>query len=176
MEEGSALQLRTLDVEDVAAVLRIQAQCYGVELVESGAVFVRRLQTGSHCSLAAVQGGELLAYLAAYWSLPGRVTPFNGDFGEHADSERLGESSVLYLHDMAVSPAAKGRRLGSRMVDSLRASARARGIRRSALVSVQDSRSFWEQQGYAVAPVGDAVEQAHLSSYGADAVYMVATL
>lgn len=169
-KDRSAIELRELSVDDVDAVLKIQMQCYGDQLIESDQVFVRRLQTDGHCSLAAVHDGEMLAYLAAYWSLPGLITPFNGDFGDYHDP------SVLYLHDMAVSPTASGRGLGHSMVEMLRSVAGKRGVRHSALVSVQGSRSFWEAQGYRVFPVRNAVARAHLSSYGPEAVYMVAAI
>ena len=114
-----------------------------------------------------VQGGELVAYLAAYWSRPGAITPLNGDFADYDDA------SVLYLHDMAVSEAAAGQGLAGRMVQALKAQARARGVQRTALVSVQGSRLYWERQGYAVQSVTNAVQQQHLDSYGEGALYMV---
>mgnify|MGYP003346451563 CR=1 FL=1 len=50
---------------------------------------------------------------------------------------------------------------------------RARGVQRTALVSVQGSRLYWERQGYAVQSVTNAVQQQHLDSYGEGALYMV---
>jgi GNAT superfamily N-acetyltransferase len=111
--------------------------------------------------------GELVAYLAAYWSRPGAITPLNGDFAEYDDA------SVLYLHDMAVSEAAAGQGLARRMVQALKAQARARGVQRTALVSVQGSRLYWERQGYVVESVTNAAQQQHLDSYGEGALYMV---
>ena len=167
MSELMPIELRPLGVVDVDAVLRIQQQCYGAGFAEPREVFARRLQTASHCSWAAVQGGELMAYLAAYWSQPGAITPLNGDFADYADA------SVLYLHDMAVAPAAAGRGLARRMVEQARALARQRGIGRTALVSVQGSQAYWERQGYAVEIVKNAAQQQHLSTYGRGALYMV---
>ena len=167
MPELMPIQLRALGAADVDAVLRIQAQCYGADFAESREVFARRLQAVGHCSWAAEQGGELMAYLAAYWSRPGAITPLNGDFAEYADA------SVLYLHDMAVSAAAAGQGLAQRMVQALKAHARERGVRRTALVSVQGSQLYWERQGYAVEIVTNAAQQQHLASYGEGALYMV---
>lgn len=167
MTELIPIQLRPLVAADVDAVLRIQAQCYGEGFVEPREVFVRRLQSAGHCSWAAVQGGEVMAYLAAYWSRPERITPLHGDFACYEDA------SVLYLHDMAVSEAAAGQGLARRMVDAAKAQARQRGIVQTALVSVQGSQSYWERQGYAVSIVKNAAQQQHLASYGGDAVYMV---
>ena len=160
-------QLRPLLVADVDAVLQIQAQCYGPDFVEPREVFARRLQMAGQCSWAAVHEGEVLAYLAAYWSHPGMVTPLNGEFADYADA------NVLYLHDMAVSPTAAGQGLAKRMVDAATAMARQRGVMRTALVSVQGSQAYWERQGYAVEIVKNAMQRQHLATYGPDALYMV---
>lgn len=167
MSELLTVELRALGADDIDAVLRIQAQCYGADFVEPREVFARRLQRTGHCSWAAVQGGEVLAYLAAYWSRPGAITPLNGDFAEYSDA------SVLYLHDMAVSTEAAGRGLAKRMVEAAKQQARARGVQRTALVSVQGSQHYWERQGYKVEPVTNAAQQQHLASYGEGALYMV---
>ena len=167
MPESMPIQLRALGVDDVDALLRIQEHCYGADFAEPREVFVRRLRTAGHCSWAAEQGGELVAYLAAYWSRPGSITPLNGDFAEYDDA------SVLYLHDMAVSSAATGHGLARRMVDAAKTQARQRGIERTALVSVQGSQAYWERQGYVVSNVKIAAQQQHLTSYGVGALYMV---
>ena len=60
-----------------------------------------------------------------------------------------------------------------RVVQALKAQARARGVQRTALVSVQGSRLYWERQGYAVESVTNAAQQQHLASYGEGALYMV---
>ena len=167
MSELMPIQLRALGAADVNAVLRIQAQCYGDGFAEPGEVFTRRLQSVGHCSWAAEQGGELVAYLAAYWSRPGAITPLNGDFADYADA------SVLYLHDMAVSSVVAGQGLAQRMVQAVKTQARARGVQRSALVSVQGSQLYWERQGYKADSVTNAAQQQHLASYGEGALYMV---
>lgn len=161
------LQLRPLRADDVDALLRIQAQCYGADFGEPREAFVQRLQSPVHCSWAAVQASTMVGYLAAYWSLPGVITPLHGGFADYVDA------NVLYLHDMAVSPAATGQGVAHALLQAARALARERGIRRTALVSVQGSQAYWERQGYAVAAVADAAQQQHLASYGEDAAYMV---
>ena len=60
-----------------------------------------------------------------------------------------------------------------RVVQALKAQARERGVQRTALVSVQGSRLYWERQGYVVESVTNAAQQQHLASYGEGALYMV---
>jgi len=77
---------------------------------------------------------------------------------------------TLYLHDLAVAPRAAGQGVARRLVGAMLA--RAGGLRHSALVSVQDSRPFWESLGYAVA----AGDPGALATYPADALYMTKSL
>ena len=74
---------------------------------------------------------------------------------------------------VAVSTEAAGRGLAKRMVEAAKQQARARGVQRTALVSVQGSQHYWERQGYKVEPVTNAAQQQHLASYGEGALYMV---
>ena len=157
---------RALGVADVAEVLRIQAQCYGDAYVEGAAVFARRLQAAHHCSWAAHADGALVAYLAAYWSQAGKITPLQGDFAEVA------QPTVLYLHDMAVQPDWAGRGIARQLLQHAVDAARQRGIERAALVAVQDAQPYWERQGFVVCEPADAVQRQHLHSYGPDARYM----
>ena len=166
----AALSVRPLIAADIDAVMRIQRQCYGEHFAEPRAVFLRRLQTAWHCSWAAVRGDEVIAYLAAYWSRPGAITPLNGDFAEYEDA------SVLYLHDMAVSPTAAGQGAAGRLLAAVYQQARQRNIRQAALVSVQGSRTYWERQGFRATQVTDAAQQQHLASYGEGALYMVGNI
>lgn len=161
-----SLHLRALAVSDVAAVLRIQALCYGADYVEGEAVFTRRLQLAHQCSWAAEQGGRLVAYLAAYWSQPGKITPLQGDF------VAAPQANVLYLHDMAVDPAQAGQGIAARLLAAAQAQAQARGVQRAALVAVQGAASYWQRRGFVPSQPRDTLQKTHLGSYGDDALYM----
>ena len=161
------LQLRPLGPQDVPDLLAVQAACYGPGLLEGEAVFLRRLAGPAHCSLALTQAdGTLVAYLAAYRSVAGKVTPLHGDF------EPVPQADTLYLHDMAVRPDHGRRGLAQALVAAACERAQAEGLRGSALVSVQGSQRYWERQGYAVRPLACAVQQQRLAGYGEGAVYM----
>ena len=99
--------VRPLALSDLADLLAVQLACYGEGFVESGEVFARRLASPANCSLVLEQGGAVCAYLAAYRSVRGKVTPLHGDF------EATAQPDTLYLHDMAVLPAHAGQGLAS---------------------------------------------------------------
>lgn len=162
--------VRALEVSDLPGLLAVQLACYGAGFVESGEVFARRLASAANCSLVLKRDGIVCAYLAAYASQQGKVTPLQGDF------ESIAAPDTLYLHDMAVLPSCAGQGLAQALLQPLWAQAVAQGLRHSALVSVQGSQPYWARHGYAVQALASEVQRAHLARYGDDAVYMVREL
>lgn len=169
----SPWMVRPLDAHDVDSLLHVQTICYGDQFLESRDTFAQRLGCAHQCSLGVVRAGEraLKAYLAAYWSNPGKITPLDGEFTPPADS-----TQVLYLHDMSVLPELAGQGVARHLVQHAFAQARRRGLQQAALVSVQGSQAYWERQGFSVCPVIDAQQSLHLETYGDGAVYMTAAL
>ncbi|WP_284336282.1 GNAT family N-acetyltransferase [Comamonas sp. NoAH] len=170
---SSAWIVRPLNSFDVDSLLHVQTICYGNDFLESREVFSQRLSCPHHCSIGVSQKGArtLSAYLAAYWSNPGKITPLDGFFSAPSAGDQ-----VLYLHDMSVLPELSGQGVARHLVAQLFAQARQRGLKQAALVSVQGSQSYWERQGFSVCPVIDAQQSLHLQTYGEGAVYMTAAL
>ncbi len=168
----SVLYVRPLQPHDLPALMAVQRACYGDGFMESTEVFTRRLASPVNCSLALLRDGSLCAYLAAYHSVQGKVTPLHGDFEPPAGTA----PDTLYLHDMAVLPGMAGRGLAQQLLQPLWAQASARGLRHSTLVSVQGSQGYWQRQGYAVQALAHPLQQQRLASYGDGAVYMARAL
>ena len=164
--------VRPLALCDLADLLAVQLACYGEGFVESGEVFARRLASPANCSLVLEQGGAVCAYLAAYRSVRGKVTPLHGDFEPPVGTA----PDTLYLHDMAVLPHLAGQGLPQRLLQPLWEQAMAQGLRQSALVSVQGSEGYWQRHGYVAQPLHQPEQQQRLASYGEGAVYMARTL
>ena len=74
------LEVRSLQPDDLPALMAVQRAAYGDGFMESTEVFARRLASPVNCSLALLLDGALCAYLAAYQSVQGKVTPLHGDF------------------------------------------------------------------------------------------------
>lgn len=162
--------LRPLRASDIPAVLSIQQACYPADIQESEAVIRARFAGfAPFCWVAEDEGGAC-AYLFAYPSRIGKVTPLDADF------VAANEPDCLYLHDLAVAPRAAGRGLGPALVARLLALASTQQLRHSALVSVQDSARFWSRLGFAAHPPLDQPQRRHLASYPIPAVYMVRPL
>lgn len=164
------IQLLTLAPQHLAGLLAVQLACYGAGFVEDSGVFARRIASPAGCSRVLVHGGKVLAYLAAYRSQLGKVTPLHGDF------EVVAAPDALYLHDMAVHPSRAGQGLAQRLLDALTTLAHDERLPWAALVAVQGAQGYWERQGFAVQPLDDAAQRARVAAYGADAVYMARRL
>ena len=88
-----------LTLQDLPGLLAVQRACYGEGYLESAEVYARRLVSPAQCSLVLERESRVCAYLAAYDSVAGQVTPLHGEFVPVA------EPDTLYLHDLAVLPA-----------------------------------------------------------------------
>ena len=162
----SPRRAQALQPAHVPELLALQAACYGGDLLEDAVVYVRRLNSAAQCGLAVCdERGMLLAYLAAYWSVRGAVTPLHGDFAVCAHPD------TLYLHDLAVHRSHAGQGLAQTLLAAAWGQARARGVRHAALVSVQGTAGFWQRQGFMPAST-----TATLTGYGAGALYMTREL
>lgn len=160
------MRLAPMRDDDLDAVLAVQAACYPPAMQEAADVVRARLRSTPDTVLVARDGAGICAYLFAYPSRFGKVTPLGGAFVLPAAPD------TLYLHDLAVAPRAAGQGVARRLVGGLLDGAAARGLRHSALVAVQESRRFWEGLGYGAAD-GDA---AALATYPDGALYMAMTL
>ena len=165
---------RPLQARDLACLLAVQRACYGDGFIEGADVYARRLASPAQCSWVLERDGGVCAYLAAYRSVRGKVTPLHGDFD--AGPQEAPAADTLYLHDLAVLPAFTGQGLAQALLQALWAQARADGLAHSALVAVQGSQRFWERHGYAAQPLACGIQRQRLAAYGADAQYMARPL
>jgi len=122
-------QLRAMQERDIPAVLAIQEQSYAAEVLEDEAVIRSRLATFPQLAWVAEDDEGVCAYLFAYHSRLGKVTPLDGEFCTD------GEADCLYLHDLAVAGRAAGRGIGPALVRHNLQQAGAAQLRYSALVS-----------------------------------------
>ena len=166
--KGQAVALRAMCEDDLAAVWAVQAACYPPPMQEAAALLLARLRAAPSTALVGCVGGAVRAYLFAYPSLLGRVTPLGAPFVPAPAPD------ALYLHDLAVAPGAHGIGLARRLAARLLAEAAASGLGHAALVSVQDSRRFWEGLGFM--EDGGRARCAALATYPGHAVYMTRSL
>ncbi len=165
MTAPAPLAWRPMAEADIDAVERIAGLIHP-SFHERPEVFVERLALFPAGSLIAEATDGPVGYAVAHPWLIGRPPALDTMLGAIPP-----EADCLYLHDVAILPAARGRKLTERLVERLQRLAAGLGLRRLALTSVNATAVMWARYGFAtIAP--DDVLAAKLASYGSDAVYM----
>lgn len=161
---------RAMQSRDLEAVIRIQAEAYTDEILETDDVIRARFAQTPDTSWVVERAGEVCGYLVGYQSALGEVSPWGREFMHKP------ESTALYLHDLAISKSAAGCGLGPLLVNHALMEARQRALRAAALVSVQNSKSFWQKLGFNESAQLDEIQLCNLASYSGPAIYMTREL
>lgn len=161
---------RAMQLHDLVDVIRIQAEAYVDEILETDEVIYARFAQVPDTSWVVERAGEVCGYLVGYQSVLGEVTAWGDEFMHKPTS------TVLYLHDLAISKTAAGCGLGPMLVNHALDEARQRELRAAALVSVQGSKSFWRKLGFNEESQLDEAQQRNLASYSSPAIYMTREL
>ena len=163
------LDWRPMTAADLDAVTGIAAVGFP-DHFEGRDCFENRLALNpSGCFVLADPAGAAQGYLVAY--------PWRSESAPALNTliEAIpAGASVMYLHDLALAPQARGRGLSRGIVERLAGEAKAAGWPALALVAVNDAAPFWEGHGFTVVETPALAET--LSGYGPDARYMVRRL
>ncbi|MFZ6871898.1 GNAT family N-acetyltransferase [Undibacterium sp. Di27W] len=162
--------LRNMQAKDLAAVYQIQSLAYPAEMLEAPVLLASRLAAAPACAWVAEQDHRIVAYLAAYPSVKGKISALGQDFQVAAPA------NALYLHDMAVTPEQVGKGLARAILECALAHARCQGWQYASLVSVQNTRSYWGKLGFQEQTALNAEQVAKLATYMGPAYYMLRAL
>lgn len=147
---------------DLPEVVRIAAAVHPPDLAEAPAVFAERQALYPQGAWMLTRGGTPLGYLLAHPWRTGTIPPLDTPLGVLPAG-----ADCLYLHDIALLPAARGLGAAAAIVAQLAAAAT---YPRLALVAVGGSARFWRGQGFV--PVDRPELAAKLAGYGEGARYM----
>lgn len=161
------MNLRPMQMADVPAVLSVQARCYGPEFIESAQAFAAKLAVVEPlgCCWVAESEGELIAYVVSLPVCQDSFPAWNAPRFEASP-----QATLLYLHDLAVSPAARG--VGGKLVACVMQAAQALGLPEIGLIAVQDSLAYWQRHGFEEPADLPPPIAAKLLSFGAQARYL----
>jgi len=150
-------QVRSMQPQDLAAVFDIQSLAYVSDMVEALPLLAARLQSAPDTAWVAEQDGCIMAYLAAYPSIGGRISALGQAFSPASTP------NALYLHDLAVNPAHAGKGLAQVMIAHAFAYAQRHSWQHVCLVSVQSTLPFWQRHGFVAQTELDPVSYTHLT-------------
>jgi len=161
--------LRTIPDDDWPAIDRIQRASFPATAVESQEVLRSiALHAPEFCLLAETD--VPLAYVLAHPWRPDDLPPIQARLPGLPSG-----ATSLFFHDLAVTPDARGAGLAQRLVEELLAWARRRELTGGSLVSVQDSRRFWERYGFEARPdLTERFRDTVAQFYQVDFVFMTA--
>ena len=163
--DNSAICIAALRPEDLPAALTIQRAAYPPFLVEEAEAFRSRMNLATSYCLAARRGEQLLGYLLAHgWKR--QSPPALG--AVLADG---GPNEVLFIHDLAVSPAGRGLRVGQRLVTRAFELAVQDGLHSAELIAVEGAADYWRRLGFAETAVSGELSE-KLRAYGVLARWM----
>ena len=155
-----------MTVADLPAVLKIQATCYTGVTPESKESLQAKLSASRSTCLIAAVGGQTVGYLISLpWEFS-RPPALNAQ-----TCELPATPTCLYLHDLAVTPAARESGAGRALVEAFLQRLKTSDLGRASLVAVQNSAAYWQRYGFRPVP-SSALLNASLSTYGADVAYM----
>jgi ribosomal protein S18 acetylase RimI-like enzyme len=161
---------RAMELRDIDAVIRIQAEAYVDEILEEDEVIIARFKQAPDTSWVVERDGDVCGYLVGYLSTVGEVTPWGFEFTHKS------AANTLYLHDLAISKSAAGLGLGPQLVRYAIEQAKCRSLTDAALVSVQNSKTFWERLGFNEYVDLHKTQLENLASYAGPAFYMMRSL
>lgn len=150
---------------DLDAVVDIASQVHPL-FPEEPAAFANKLAVHPPGALLLERAGRPAGYCFALPSHGLQPPALNTLLGATPPN-----AEALYLHDLALLPAARGTGAGTAAVDMLLAHAARLNLARCFLVAVNGSIPYWSRLGFVVD--GAPAWQAKLASYGDDARLMV---
>lgn len=158
--------IRPMQPEDLSDILQIQSACYTEVEPESCQSLLAKLRASPSTCFIASHRGEIIAYLIA---LPCR---FNNPPSLNALScEVPADPDCLYLHDVAVSPSARGAGVARSLVENFFRQLGELKLARATLIAVQGSVPYWRQFGFeSVKLTGSLL--AKIETYGIQVEYM----
>lgn len=165
---GLSLDWRTMREGDLDGVVEVARVAFPNH-PEDRPCFAERLALNPAGCFVLTDGGAVRGYMVAYPWVADSAPALNTLIGAVPT-----DATVMYLHDLALHPDARGGGHARPAVERLAAQARADGWPAIALVAVNDAAPFWNRLGFEVRS-SDALA-AKLAGYGDDARYMVRSL
>jgi len=147
MQQAVPFTIRAIREGDWAAVDRIQREAFTAEALEDIETIKSLGQLSPETCLIAEREGEPVGYLIAHPWKADDLPPLNTCLREIPEG-----ASTFFLHDLALSPKARGQGVAPGLVAEGLAGARRLGLQDASLLSIQNSRSFWERMGFVARP------------------------
>lgn len=143
---SATYSIRPIRSEDWPELDRIQRAAFMADAVEDIATIQALWKLAPEICLVA-ESERLLGYLIAHPWLPDDLPPLNVFLPGLPQ-----DATTLFIHDLALLPEARGRRIAQALLSEVLSLAQAQGLQNASLLSIQGSHPFWEKQGFRARP------------------------
>lgn len=178
------ISITPISSQDWNSIALIQSECYvSDDILEPITVLQSKWHASPKTCFVARQDGRthqdsmVLGYVLAHlWQ--GTPPSLSHAFEKAQLPKPPYDNQIyLYLHDMAISPKARGMGLASQLLQRLLAESQAMGIYDVRLIAVQSAEHYWEKQGFTpMTSISDTTQHYLQQSYGEDCVLMYQNL
>ncbi|MDA3812097.1 MAG: GNAT family N-acetyltransferase [Spirochaetaceae bacterium] len=156
------IKIRHIEKRDWSAILRIQTEAYfAIEPESENVMKSKSLASRETCFVVENEQREILAYCLSHPWEPLSAPALNTVISTS------NSSGNLYIHDLAVSHAARGKGFAEKLCNQIVFKAQSLGFQRISLVSIQQSYLFWGKMGFKETP-----EVILSKTYGEQAKFM----
>jgi predicted N-acetyltransferase YhbS len=138
--------LRQLALADIPDMLEVQREAYAPALHEPASSFEEKLTLFPRGAVGAFEEGRLTAYAVTLAWRGDAVVPLSKALGALPESP-----DTLFIHDLASSPAHRGKGVAKSLIERVFAIASEMKIAKFSLVAVQGSEPFWARFGFSPA-------------------------
>ncbi|MGL4475901.1 MAG: GNAT family N-acetyltransferase [Shewanella sp.] len=160
------MQLRPIELQDWPEIMAIQDICYHAIAPEPLAVMQSKWQVAPSTCLVLCDDEQVIGYCLAHPWRQHQPPALN-----QALKQPMNDADTLYLHDMALAPAARGKSGAQRMLTHLKQAALELNLTSLSLIAVQGAHSYWQAAGFIKTHTDKC-----LSSYCDDPHYMTMDL
>ncbi|WP_157945997.1 GNAT family N-acetyltransferase [Vibrio gangliei] len=119
------------------------------------------------CFVCMDEEQQVLGYVLAHPWESDQPPCINQDISDSEEVVSPEDASTLYIHDLAISPKARGVGVAQALIENLLDQAQAFNIDTVSLVAVQGMAGFWSKYGF------KSMKSNSTDSYGDDAQFMV---
>lgn len=158
------IKVQPLHQRNIDDVLRIQKAAYNEMYLEDADSFTAKIAASPTTSFAAWRNSSMVGYLIAVLLDDDAVFHLNTS---HVPAVPRESATVMYVHDLAVHPEARGSGVAHLLLHQLEEVTKETAVSEWRLVSVQGSQDFWAQRGFVASPDSPP------NGYGPEAVLML---
>lgn len=167
MTETQGLRWRAATEADVSEIDRI-ARIIHPDLPEHIDTFAEKIALSPATCFVADENESIRGYAIAYPWIANDIPKLDTLLGSLP-----ADASVLFIHDVALLPSARGRGLLGELADLFKAAGRKLGFRAMTLAAVYGSEEAWFRYGFYRAPMNEKLTE-QIEGYGT-AVYMISS-